>query len=128
MIVDTSAAVAMLRAEPEAARMLWALEDAPIARMSAATVLELSLVTAASGPELVDDFLADMGIQVVPVDLEHLRWARQAHVRFGRGSGSPARLNYGDCFAYGAAMVFGEPLLFKGEDFVHTDVEAAALA
>lgn len=122
MIVDTSAAVALLRDEPEAGAFLAALQSADAVRMSAASVLELAIVTRAAGPELVDDFVEGLGIQVLAVDAEHLRWARVALARYGRGSGSPARLNYGDCFAYAAARVTGEPLLFKGQDFVHTDV------
>lgn len=122
MIVDTSAAVAMLRDEPEAPQLLEAMDRADVVRMSACTVLELAIVTKASGPGLVDDFITGMGIQVVTVDEEQLRWARTAQERYGRGSGSPARLNYGDCFSYGAARAFDEPLLFKGDDFLHTDV------
>ena len=95
--------------------------------MSAASVLELSIVTAASGAQLVDDFLSTLRVAVIPVDEEHLRWARLAHTRYGRGSGSPAKLNFGDCFAYGAAKAEAQALLFKGSDFTHTDV-ASALA
>lgn len=124
MIIDTSAAVALLRDEPEAAAMIKAMSAAPRLGMSAASVLELAIVTAVSGPELVDDFLRDLRIEVVAVDAEHLRWARIAHARYGRGSGSQAKLNFGDCLAYGAAKAAGRPLLFKGSDFVHTDVES----
>lgn len=126
MIVDTSAAVAMLRGEPEADPFVEAMDSAAVVRMSVASVLELAIVTTSSGPEIVDAFLDDMGIQVLPVDAEQLRWARHAHEHYGRGSGSPARLNFGDCFAYAAAKATGEPLLFKGDDFVHTDVLVAA--
>lgn len=122
MIIDTSAAVALLRAEPESERFLAALESTAIARMSAASVLELSIVTTASGPGVVDEFLAAFAVQVLPIDLEQLRWARHAHEQYGRGSGSPARLNFGDCFAYAAAKATDETLLFKGADFGHTDV------
>lgn len=122
MIIDTSAAVALLRAEPEAEAFVAALETAPVARMSAASVLELSIVTAPSGPTVVDEFLDIFGVHVLAVDSHHLSWARRGHARYGRGSGSPARLNFGDCFAYAAAKVCEEALLFKGEDFVHTDI------
>lgn len=127
MIVDTSAAVAMLRGEPEASLYLDAMERAEVVRMSVATVLELAIVTRASGPGVVDDFVTGMGVQVVAVDEDHLRWARHALQRYGRGSGSAARLNFGDCFAYAAARALDEPLLFKGEDFVHTDVRRVDL-
>lgn len=125
MIVDTSAAVAILRSEPDAEALLVALESAPAAFMSAASVLELAMVTASSGRDVPDEFIATFGIRILAVDAEHLAWARRAHERYGRGSGSPARLNFGDCFVYAAAKVTGEPLLFKGDDFTHTDVETA---
>jgi len=109
VIIDTSAAVALLRWEPEAPRMQHAMSSAAHRGMSAASVLELAIVTAASGPELVDDFLSELRVDVVAVDQEHLRWARSAHVRYGRGSASPATLNFGDCLAYGAARAEGRP-------------------
>ncbi|GAB2541228.1 type II toxin-antitoxin system VapC family toxin [Brachybacterium huguangmaarense] len=125
MIIDTSAAVALLRGEPEAESMRASIEAAPRLAMSAASVLELAIVTAASGPALVDRFLAALDIDVLPVDAAHLRYARDAHLRFGRGSGSRARLNFGDCLAYAASRATGEPLLFKGDDFPGTDVVPA---
>ena len=63
-----------------------------------------------------------MDIEVLDINAEHLYEAIRAHERFGRGSGSPAKLNFGDCFSYAAAKVTGEPLLFKGNDFTHTDI------
>ena len=125
MIIDTSAAVAMLRDEPESAAFIAAMDAAVSVHMSAASVLELAMVTSASGPEVVDEFLEGLAIQVVPVDAEHLRWARHGHATYGRGSGSPARLNFGDCLSYGAAKALDVPLLFKWDDFTHTDVESA---
>lgn len=125
MIVDTSAAVAMLRNEPEADQFLAAMDASPMVAMSAASVLELAIVTRASGASLTDRFLDAMGVRILAVDAEHLRWARVTHERFGRGSGSPARLNFGDCLAYAAARVTGQPLLFKGDDFRHTDITPA---
>ncbi len=73
----------------------------------------------------LEELLTTSGVELLPVDRAHVLAAREAWTRFGRGSGSPARLNYGDCFAYAAAKVTGEPLLFKGDDFTHTDIEAA---
>ena len=125
MIMDTSAAVAILRREPEAAAMQTAIELAPALAISAASVLELTIVTRASGSELVDRFLAALSIEVLAVDADHLRWARFALQNYGRGSGSPARLNFGDCLTYGAAIASSRPLLFKGEGFTHTDVRSA---
>ena len=125
MIIDTAAAVAMLRDEPESAAFIAAMDAAVSVHMSAASVLELAMVTSASGPEVVDEFLEGIAIQVVPVDAEHLRWARHGQATYGRGSGSPARLNFGDCLSYGDAKALDEPLLFTGDDFIHTDVESA---
>lgn len=125
MIVDTSAAVAMLRGEVDAARIREHIERAPVLRMSAGSVLELAMVIGRGDPGLVDAFIEELGIQVLAIDAEHLVWARRAFERYGRGSGSPARLTYGDCLTYAAAKVTGEPLLFKGDDFVHTDLDLA---
>ncbi len=125
MIIDTSAAVALLRGEIDAPVMKRAMTNAPRLGMSAASVLELAIVTAASGPQLVDDFLAVLSVEVIAVDQEHLKWARFAHTHYGRGAGSPAKLNFGDCLAYGASKAENLPLLFKGADFSHTDVESA---
>jgi ribonuclease VapC len=59
------------------------------------------------------------------VTKDQARIGREAYRDFGKGSGHPAQLNFGDCFAYALAKVTGEPLLFKGSDFVHTDVTPA---
>ena len=67
------------------------------------------------------------GVTLVPVSVEHVRLGRVAHQRFGRGSGHPARLNFGDCFAYALARDTGEPLLYTGDDFSHTDVRSVFL-
>ena len=72
-----------------------------------------------------DDLLREAGISVEPVTEEQARLAREAYRDFGRGSGHPAKLNFGDCFAYALAKAMDEPLLFKGEDFSRTDVASA---
>ena len=71
----------------------------------------------------VDSVLRALHIEVVPFTVEQARIARVAYQQFGRGSGHPARLNMGDCFAYALARDLGEPLLFKGDDFALTDIE-----
>lgn len=73
----------------------------------------------------MDRLLDDAEIAVVPVDAAQARLARAAYARYGRRSGSRAQLNFGDCMAYALAKVTGEPLLFKGDDFTHTDVTSA---
>ena len=96
--------------------------------MSVASVLEAAIVVEsrggiAAGYEL-DTFLENAGIELMSVTPEHLEAARRAWRRFGKGN-HPARLNFGDCFAYALAVDMQEPLLFKGEDFARTDLEAA---
>ena len=97
--------------------------------MSAAGYLEASIVVdrlpAPHYSRIFDNLLSDLGIITEPVTATQARIARDAFRRFGKGSGHPARLNFGDCFAYALAKDFDEPLLFIGNDFVHTDVRPA---
>lgn len=74
---------------------------------------------------IFDDFLGELSVIIAPVTAEQARLAREAYRRFGRGSGHPARLNFGDCFAYALAKVLDDPLLFIGNDFIHTDIRPA---
>lgn len=127
MILDTSAIVAILNNEDDAPAIAAALEEAMVVRVSVATVLEASLVAGPQRQSHLDDLLEVVGAEIVPVDLAQLRAAREAHLRFGRGSGSPARLNFGDCFSYALAKTSDQTLLFRGEDFPHTDVRAGQL-
>ncbi|SDD27060.1 Uncharacterized protein, contains PIN domain [Auraticoccus monumenti] len=128
MILDTSAIVAVLQGAPEAEQMAAAIEDADRVRISAATLVEASLVLGPTRQDLLDAFVEVCGAEVVAVDAEQAGRARTAHLVFGRGSGSPARLNYGDCFSYALAATTGEALLFKGQDFIHTDLRVALAA
>ncbi|RLV49830.1 type II toxin-antitoxin system VapC family toxin [Nocardioides mangrovicus] len=124
MIVDSSAIVAMARDEPECDVFAAALLGSR-ARMSAASLAECGIVLDAQGPatrQRLDELLDELQIDVAPFTAEQARIARFAYRRYGKGSGSPARLNLGDCFSYALASVAGEPLLFKGENFTHTDV------
>jgi ribonuclease VapC len=129
VIVDSSALVAILRNEPEAEVFAQALDTAPRCLLSAANFLETSIViergrSSPSGRRL-DELVEELEIGIEPVTEEQARIARQAYRDYGRGSGHPARLNFGDCFAYALARATGEPLLFKGDDFRHTDIAAA---
>lgn len=128
MIVDASALIAVLRDEDDADRIIQVLTAASEVRMSAATWLETAVrVDANSDPVLsgrFDDLVALTGIALEPVTADQARVARQAYRDFGKGR-HPAGLNFGDCFAYALARTRGEPLLFKGDDFALTDVEAA---
>lgn len=131
MIVDSSALLAILRAEPEALSCAQAIENAASRRMSAANFLETAIVIDGSRDPVAsrrfDDLLREAGFLVEPVTEEQAKIAREAYRDFGKGSGHPAQLNFGDCFAYALAKVTGEPLLFKGNDFRHTDIAAALL-
>jgi len=125
LIVDTSAVVAVLNDEPDADLMLETMRDAPLLKIAAPTAVELSLIAGAARFDHVRVFLDEASIQVADFTAEHFLLAQRAHAAFGRGSGSPARLNLGDCFSYALAKAAGEPLLFKGDDFRHTDIAPA---
>jgi ribonuclease VapC len=126
MIIDTSALVAILRNEPEAKDCALAIERNPTRRVSAANFVETALVIDGSRDPIAsrrfDDLIKVARIVVEPVTEAQARTAREAYRDFGKGSGHPAKLNFGDCFAYALAKTTGEPLLFKGDDFIHTDI------
>jgi ribonuclease VapC len=128
MIVDTSALIAILYLEDEADTFVRAIHAAPVCRLSVANQVELAIVVeaqvGAEGSRQADSFLRRAGILIEPVTLEHGAIARQAFLDFGKGR-HPARLNFGDCFAYALARASGEPLLFKGQDFARTDIASA---
>lgn len=129
MIIDSSVVVAIIKQESGAGDFAGQIERAEKCRMSTATFLETAIVIDSKrNPVLstrLDDFRADADIEFVPVDEAQARIARQAYRDFGKGSSHPARLNFGDCFAYAAAKALDEPLLYKGTDFSHTDVTSA---
>lgn len=128
MIVDTSAVIAILFAEPDAKTYAQAIADAESCRMSAATLVEASIVTDVqtknAGGRQLDALIRRARIAIEPVTEEHAHIARQAYADFGKGR-HPAALNYGDCFSYALAKATGEPLLFKGADFRKTDITSA---
>ncbi len=128
MIIDSSALLAILRAEPEAEYFARAIANATVRRISAANFVEAAVVIDGSHDPIAsrsfDRLLQEGDILVEPVTEAQARIAREAYRDFGKRSGHPARLNFGDCFAYALAKAMGEPLLFKGEDFIHTDAEA----
>ena len=129
MIIDTSAIVAVLFAESDAARYERAIATAWPRRMSVVALIEAAMVVEsrggpAAGQDL-DLFLQEAEIELVPVTPEQTAVARLAWRRYGKGN-HPAALNFGDCFAYALAQETGEPLLFKGEDFLLTDVGRVA--
>ena len=124
MIVDSSALVAIMQAEPEAAEFLAAMRDVRV-RASTATLLETAMVL---GPEVsarLDTLIEEVDMELVAFDSAHLAVARGAVATYGKGRGHPARLNFGDCMTYALAKTLDEPLLFKGDDFAHTDITPA---
>lgn len=127
-MVDTSAIVAIAFNEPDAETYEQKVVDAPRRFISAATILELSIVIEArlgeAGAAELDLWLYKAGVEVVAVDAEQIAIARRAWRNFGKGR-HPASLNFGDCFSYALAKSRNEPLLFNGDDFSRTDIEAA---
>ena len=128
MILDTSAMVAILYREPEAAEFIRLIHDADVCRISVANYVELSMVVesqlGAEAGRQAEAFLRRAGIVIEPITVAHGEIARQAFLDFGKGR-HKAGLNFGDCFAYALAKATGEPLLFKGEDFGKTDIQPA---
>ena len=132
MIVDSSAIIAILRDEPQALPCAQAIAEATIRRVSAVNFVEAAVVIDASRDPIAtrrfDDFIREAEISVEPVTKVQAQITRDAYRDFGKGSGHPAKLNFGDCFAYALAKEPGEPLLFIGDDFVQTDIAGAVLS
>ena len=130
MVVDTSVLIAVLLQEPQAARITELIDGASPCLLSAANLLEASIVIEGrkreAGAYDLDRFIYRSGIEIVSVDVDQAEIARQAWRRFGKGR-HPAGLNYGDCFAYSLAKSRGLPLLFTGNDFNRTDIDCVLL-
>lgn len=128
MIVDSSAIIAILRNEPEASSLSQALQLGSVCRISAVTFVEAGVVADSNQNPVLsrrfDDLLREMRVRVETVTPRQAEIARLAYRDFGKGR-HKAGLNFGDCFAYALAKDLDEPLLFKGDDFRHTDVEVA---
>lgn len=129
MIVDTSAVIAILRAEPEAVAFAKAIAGARVRRISAMNYVETAAVIDGSRDPIasrrLDELMREAELSIEAVTEAQARIAREAYRDFGKGSGHRAALNLGDCFSYALAKATGEPLLFKGDDFRHTDLAAA---
>jgi ribonuclease VapC len=131
MVIDTSVLIAILTDEWDAPRFEEAIEADPVRLLSAASLLEAGLVIEArfgeAGGRELDLLLHAAAVEVVAVNREQAELGRLAWRRYGKGR-HPAALNYGDCFAYALSRHSGEPLLFKGGDFLLTDVQPALAA
>jgi ribonuclease VapC len=127
IVIETSAIAAIRQLEPDALRLhaRIAHDDHPI--MPASTYVEFALLRKL-GPERrawLHDFIAGLGIATAAIDGDIAALAADAAERYGKGSGHPAQLNFGDCLAYAVAKHLGAPLLYIGNDFAHTDIESA---
>lgn len=129
MIIDTSAIMAILKREPEHEAFSTVLENTETILMSALTYFEASIVIdSLLQPALsrqLDDVIEKARITIEPVTVEQARIARQAYRDYGKGSGHKANLNFGDCFSYALAREKRQPILYKGDDFGHTDLRPA---
>lgn len=125
MVIDTSVVLAILQREPERHSFIEAIESADSTRISVGSFVETSIVIESrygtEGLRDLDRFISRANIELIPIDKEQGHLARSAFSRFGKGR-HRAGLNFGDCFSYAAAISLGEPLLCKGDDFIHTDV------
>ena len=129
MIVDTSAMIAILTGESDALALSRVLDSPEIVRLSAASYLETSIVLDKRRDTVMsaklDDLIESAKITIEPVTPSQAKMAREAYRNYGKGSGHPANLNFGDCFSYALAREKREPILFKGDDFNHTDLRIA---
>jgi len=127
LVVDSSALLAILLGEEDRNYYVDQLTQSAKRYLSAANWLEASIcVDAAGQPPLAyqfDALVRQAAICIVPVSVEQATLARDAYRIFGKGNGHPAKLNFGDCFSYALAKTQNDPLLFKGNDFLHTDLE-----
>lgn len=130
IVVDTSALIAILDKEPDAAMYAEAIAEADAPLISAATLLELNIVMlnrhGVKAAQVVDRLIKEGGFQVESFTVQHAELAREAYSRYGKGK-QIAGLNYGDCFSYALAKSTGLPLLFKGQDFSKTDIAPVLL-
>jgi ribonuclease VapC len=132
MIVDTSALIAILKNEPESQAFSEAIEAAKVVRLSAASYLESKIVIGRyKDPILMarlEEILENPGLEIEPVTVAQAKIAWEAYRDYGKGSGHRAGLNFGDCLSYALAREKREPMLYKGDDFVHTDIRSAIVA
>jgi ribonuclease VapC len=129
VIIDSSALLAVLQREAEADQFSELMLLASRCAMSAATFVECTNVVDRNNdprlPRRLDEALREIELQIEPFTEVQAHIARDAYRDYGKGSGHPARLNLGDCFSYALAYATGEELLFKGDDFIHTDLTPA---
>jgi ribonuclease VapC len=129
VVIDTSAILAILKQEPDAPVIAQRLSGNQLMFMSAATLMECGTVVVgrygAAGTAELRGLLERLKVTIVALTAEHAQAGIEAYALYGRGTGHPAKLNMGDCFSYALARTRNLPLLFKGNDFIHTDIEPA---
>ena len=129
MILDSSAILAILLGEPQAVHLMQRMQRAPLLAIAAPTLLETAMVISrrvtGDSRQILNDFVREFEVEVIPFTREHYDAAIDAFSRFGKGR-HPAALNFGDCMTYAAVRLSGLPLLFVGDDFSRTDIEPAA--
>lgn len=129
MVVDSSAILAILNQEADAPAIARCLIENRLLLMSAATLMECGSVVVrlygAAGKTELDGLLARLNVRIVEFSAEQAQTGIEAYEHYGRGSRHRANLNMGDCFAYALAKTRNLPLLFNGDDFIHTDIEPA---
>jgi ribonuclease VapC len=127
IVIDTSALVAIFRQEPERDAFSEAIVTAEKRVLPAHVYLEYVMVTSQEPQSRVwiDAMIEQLRLATGEIDAAAARLAAEAFLRYGRGRGHPARLNFADCLSYAVAKRFNFPLLFKGNDFIHTDIESA---
>jgi ribonuclease VapC len=129
MIVDSSALIAIFFKETDGQALTQRIRSFAEIRISAATYLEISILLDKHRDPVVSsrlsELIEELKLIVEPVTFEQAKIARQAYRDYGKGSGHPANLNFGDCFSYALAREKREPMLYKGDDFVHTDLRSA---
>jgi ribonuclease VapC len=130
IVVDTSALIAVFEDEPERRQFNSIIANADRRVMSTVTLLEAGIVArgrrGAAGLTALQAIVEQAEIEAVPFGASHLALALEAFERYGKGLNPAARLNLGDCCSYALAKSLGVPLLFKGNDFTHTDIVSAA--
>jgi ribonuclease VapC len=126
IVVDTSALIAIMRKEPERNRFVAAIraDEAPL--ISVVSILEATMVSTRAlergASDVVNEFVADLALRPAPVTLEQIHIAQRAFFDYGKGQGGRPQLNFGDCLVYALTKWAGARLLFKGDDFSHTDI------
>ncbi len=129
IVVDTSAVIAILNCEPERADFIEAIVCADKALLPATCLVEAVAVALRFGEKIategVPGLVEVLGLEIAMIDAQCAQLACDTYLRFGKGRGHPAQLNQMDCFSYALARALDAPLLFKGQDFLHTDVRQA---